>query len=66
MEPGVHLVAREDRRFVPELRTAGDVLHVGAPHIDSPLSDDVQRTAHAVELMEASATRALRDSGPMT
>src|SRR5215831_5406274 len=36
-QPGVHLVARADGTFVPELRAAGDVLHVGRPAIEAPL-----------------------------
>jgi hypothetical protein len=54
MQPGVYLVAQRDGTFMPELRAApGDVLHVGRPHIDAPLPDDVQRIAHAMERMEA-------------
>jgi hypothetical protein len=54
MQPGVYLVAQGDGTFVPELRAApGDVLHVGRPHIESPLPDDVQRIAHAMERLEA-------------
>jgi hypothetical protein len=53
MQPGVYLVARPDGTFAPEMRAAGDVLHVGRPHIESPLPDDVQRIAHAMEHMEA-------------
>jgi len=53
MQPGVYLVAKSDGTFIAELRAAGDVLHVGRPHIDGPLPDDVQRIAHAMERMEA-------------
>jgi hypothetical protein len=53
MQPGVYLVAQGDGRFLPELRATGDVLHVGRPRIDSPLPNDVQRIAHAMERLEA-------------
>ena len=52
MQPGVYLVVRPDGTFVPELREAGDVLHVGRPIIEAVLPSDVQRMADAMERME--------------
>jgi hypothetical protein len=51
-QPGVYLVARADGALRAEFRPLGDVLHVGRPKVEGPVSADVAAMMHEMETIE--------------
>jgi hypothetical protein len=60
-QPGVYLVPQADGSLKPTFRRLGDVLHVGRPKIDAPVSEDVAAMMHEMEIVERHRDPCLRD-----
>jgi hypothetical protein len=66
MQPGVYLVPQDDGTLAPQLLAPGDVLHLGRPRIEGELPADLQRMAHAMEVIEAYRDPCVREGRPAT
>ena len=66
MQPGVYLVPQQDGLLAPQLLPPGDVLHLGRPKIEGELPADIQRIAHAMEVIEGYRDPCVRQGRPAT
>ncbi|MHC4708350.1 MAG: hypothetical protein ACYS8I_14835 [Planctomycetota bacterium] len=66
-QPGVYMVAGDEPgTFKPAFRPLGDVLHVGRPKIEKPLTKKVQRIAELLAVIEKWREPCVRDGHPVT
>jgi hypothetical protein len=65
-QPGVYLVPQADGALRPEFRPLGDVLHVGRPRIEAPVSDQLAAMMHEMETIEQYRDPCVREGRPPT
>lgn len=61
LQPGAYLVPQADGTLAPTFRPLGDVLHVGRPKVEVPVSDAVSAMMHQMEIIEHYRDPCLRE-----
>lgn len=60
-QPGAYLVPQADGTLLAAFRPLGDVLHVGRPKVEAPVSDAVNAMMHQMEIIEHYRDPCLRE-----
>jgi hypothetical protein len=61
LQPGAYLMAQADGTLAPTFRPLGDVLHVGRPKVEGPVSDAVSEMMRQMEVIEHYRDPCLRE-----